>query len=276
MPSIHLIAPASPRTAFRFVLPPSLGASEASARAHALERFFTRSLGKQAEVSVAQSYESLARELLSGKSDAAWAPPFVCARMEAMGVRVLVRGVRRGASSYRAALLCRQGQTVTLEGLAGLTAAWTDQDSVGGYLLPMAFLRAKGLDPLKAFFAQRFAGSYLAAAEEVAVGTADVCSVFAPPARAGVPDTTGLQELAPQLVEALVPFAFTEEAPNDGVAVSMNTPQALTSALEKSLLGLAATEEGQKLLRESFNAEGFEVAPRMGYRALYRVALASI
>ena len=39
---------------------------------------------------------------------------------------------------------------------------------------------------------------------------------------------------------------------------------------------LHATEEGKQLLEQCFHAERFELAPRMGYRALYRVALASL
>src|SRR6185369_2058104 len=113
------------------------------------------------------SYESLAKDLLSGKVDAAWAPPFVCARIEAMGVRVLVRGVRHGASSYRAALICRAESPLTIDTLGGRAAVWTDRDSVGGYLLAMALLRGKGLDPNKLFPKQEFAGSYKAALEAV-------------------------------------------------------------------------------------------------------------
>ncbi|NOK10904.1 PhnD/SsuA/transferrin family substrate-binding protein, partial [Corallococcus exercitus] len=99
--------PSGPRHSFRFGLPPSLGSETARERAERLASFLQRALGKLVEVSVATSYETLAKDLLSGRADAAWAPPFVCARMEAMGVRVLARGVRRGMSSYRSALVGR-------------------------------------------------------------------------------------------------------------------------------------------------------------------------
>ncbi|NVJ24510.1 PhnD/SsuA/transferrin family substrate-binding protein, partial [Myxococcus sp. AM011] len=101
-----LQVPSTSRHSFRFGLPPSLGSEMARERADRLAAFLQRALGKLVEVSVASSYETLAKDLLSGRADAAWAPPFVCARMEAMGVRVVVRGVRRGMSSYRSALVC--------------------------------------------------------------------------------------------------------------------------------------------------------------------------
>jgi phosphonate transport system substrate-binding protein len=71
-------------------------------------------------------------------------------------------------------------------------------------------------------------------------------------------------------------IAYTDEAPNDGVPVAMGLPPELVATLESSLLGLQASAEGQALLKDIFNADRFEPAPRMGYRALYRVALASL
>ncbi|MHB8873093.1 MAG: phosphate/phosphite/phosphonate ABC transporter substrate-binding protein [Myxococcaceae bacterium] len=271
-----VIAPPPPRQTFRFALPPSLGADAAKERAARLERHLGITLGRHAEVVVAASYEGLAKDLLGGKLDAAWAPPFVCARIEAMGVRVLVRGVRRGASQYRAALVARADAKVTLDKLAGLTAVWTDRDSVGGYLLAVAFLRAKGLDPSKVFFAQQFAGSYRAALDTLLAGKADLSSVFAPPQSPGAPDNSGLEQLAPERKGELEVVAFTETSPNDGVAVSMSASPVLVTALEKTLLTLHQSEEGVALLSGTFSAERFEPAPRMGYRALYRVALASL
>ncbi len=263
------------RSHVRFALPSSLG-PDAPARAAQLQAHLEAALGRDAEVTVATTYEQLARELLAGKVDAAWAPPFVCARIEAMGVRVVARGVRNGASTYRAALVAKVGSSVTLDTLKGTTAAWSDRDSVGGYLLPMAWLRDKGLDAARTFAHQEFLGSYRNALEAVLEGKADVTSVFAPAARAGVPDQTGLAELWPEQQHQFRVLGYTEEAPNDGVAVSMGVASAVVTDLEKTLLSLQHTPAGAAILRDCFHADKFELAPRMGYRALYRVALASL
>ncbi|MBN8465630.1 phosphate/phosphite/phosphonate ABC transporter substrate-binding protein [Corallococcus exiguus] len=269
--------PSGSRHSFRFGLPPSLGSETARERAERLASFLQRALGKLVEVNVATSYETLAKDLLSGRADAAWAPPFVCARMEAMGVRVLTRGVRRGMSSYRSALVGRAGSGLTLEKLKGATAAWVDRDSVAGYLLPSAFLKTQGLEPSRAFVSQQFTGSYQGALEAVLEGRADVTSVFCPPASTGLTFTTGVEDvLGPGMGAKFELLAYTDEAPNDGVPVAMGLPAPLVTALETALLGLQSTPDGQALLRDIFNADRFEVAPRMGYRALYRVALASL
>ncbi|NBD14494.1 MULTISPECIES: phosphate/phosphite/phosphonate ABC transporter substrate-binding protein [Corallococcus] len=269
--------PSGPRHSFRFGLPPSLGSETARERAERLASFLQRALGKLVEVNVATSYETLAKDLLSGRADAAWAPPFVCARMEAMGVRVLTRGVRRGMSSYRSALVGRAGSGLTLEKLKGATAAWVDRDSVAGYLLPSAFLKTQGLEPSRAFVSQQFTGSYHGALEAVLDGRAQVTSVFCPPASTGLSFATGVDDvLGPGMGAKFELLAYTDEAPNDGVPVAMGLPAPLVASLESALLGLQSTPDGQALLRDIFNADRFEVAPRMGYRALYRVALASL
>lgn len=260
----------------KFALPSSLGKEVAAERGVRLEEFLSRAAGRRVEVSVAATYDALAKDLLAGRVDAAWAPPFVCARVESMGARVLVRGVRNGASVYRAALVCRSDKELAVDALSGKRAVWVDRDSVGGYLLPLSYLRAKGVDPAKTFFSQEFVGSYAAALDAVSEGRADVTSVFAPAAKEGRGDRTGIGEISPGLESKFKVFAFTDEAPNDGVVVSPASAPDAVVLLERVLLGLGDSLEGQTLIREAFNAEAFEPAPRMGYRALYRVALSTL
>jgi phosphonate transport system substrate-binding protein len=157
-----------------------------------------------------------------------------------------------------------------------MRVAWVDRDSVAGYLLPVAFLKAKGLEPGRLFSSQHFAGSYRAALEAVRAGVADVTSVFCPSGSTGMTYADGVEVVMPGQGGAFELIAYTEEAPNDGVPVGMGVAPELVGTLERALLGLHESEEGQRLLEEIFRAERFEPAPRMGYRALYRVALASL
>jgi phosphonate transport system substrate-binding protein len=170
----------------------------------------------------------------------------------------------------------RAADPLTLETLTGKTAAWSDRDSVGGFLLPMAFLREKGFDPNRLFSRQDFVGNYRTALEAVKAGQADVTSVFAAVERAGSAPQTGIGVIWPEQTEAFRVLAWTDEAPNDGVAVSMSASPALVSELERALLGLHQGSAGLRVISDCFRAERFELAPRMGYRALYRVALASL
>jgi phosphonate transport system substrate-binding protein len=265
------VPPRPPSARFRFQLPPSAEAGTASERARLLERVLSRGLDKAVEVTVAKSYESLAVDLLAGRTDAAWAPPFTCARVEAMGVRVVCRAVRRGASTYRSALLTRASAPLKLSDLSGKRALWVDRDSVGGFLLAKAFLKGQGIDGRR-FFSEEIAGSYRAALEGVLEGRADVTAAFAP--NEGNP-LAGVELLLPGQSDAFSVVSLTEASPNDGVVVAMSLSPATTAALEQALRSLPEHPEGRELLADLFHADGFEPAPRLSYRALYRVALAS-
>jgi len=264
------------RHSFRFGLPSSLGANIARVRADRLENLLSPQIGKLVQVQIAASYDALAKDVQEGRLDAVWAPPFVCARLESQNLRVLVRGVRKGASTYRAALVARAGSGLTLEQLQGTRVAWVDRDSVAGFLLPLALLKSKKLEPAKLFSQQQFVGSYRAALEAVLEGKADVASVYCAPEGNGTDYEANVEQLLPGKGRALQLVATTDEAPNDGVCLAASVTPEAASALEAAFLGMGRSPDGQLLLHEVFNLDGFEPAPKMGYRALYRVALSTL
>lgn len=269
--------PPSPRQT-RIALPPSLAAGGSDARIERLQRYFTEVLERPVEVYVAPDYESLAKDVLADRVDVAWAPPYVCARVEAMGVRIALRGIRRGTSSYRAVMVKRIGNPVDLDHLAGARLAWVDRDSVAGHLLPMAALKARNVVPAT-FASQTFYGSYRAALQAVLDDQADVTSIFCGLAEAD-PSNAEWREAAelilPGASTLLEPVSFTDDSPNDGVAVSMAIHPDLVERVERALLALHEDVTGRALLQDVFHAERFEPAPRLGYRALYRVSLNAI
>ena len=268
--------PPTARHTFRFGLPSSLGANIARVRADRLENLLSPQIGKLVQVQLAPSYDALAKDLQEGRLDAVWAPPFVCARLESQNLRVLVRGVRKGASTYRAALVARAGSGLTLEKLQGTRVAWVDRDSVAGFLLPLALLKSRKLEPAKLFASQAFLGSYRAALEAVLEGKADLASVFCPPEGAAGGFESNVEQLLPGRVRAFERVATTDEAPNDGVCLAAQVTPEAASALEAAFTGMRASPDGQHILQEVFGLDGFEPAPKMGYRALYRVALSTL
>ena len=249
----------------RFGLPPSLGSKEAVSRAEILAGHFKHQIEA---VKVASSYEQLANDVLSGQLDAAWAPPFVCAKLEAMGAPIALRSIRHGRASYRAALVTRPETHFNVENLFSIRAVWSDQDSVAGYLLPISYLKSLKVDIKTAFKSQRFVGSFMEAVGDVLKGEADVTSVFAP-----LHDSlAGLDEILPGSRQNLKSVGVTDEAPNDGVAFSLSLKKERLEAFVERFLSLHKSPEGQKVLREVFFAERFEPSPRLSYKALYPVA----
>jgi phosphonate transport system substrate-binding protein len=256
-------------------LPPSLGNAEALERAKGFAAQLQRTLGLQVELVVARDYREMSDLLVRGKADAVWAPPFVCARLEAYGLTVAVRGVREGASTYCAALVCRRSSPLTLQGLSGVRAAWVDRDSVGGYLLVLSMLKSKGLDAEKVFIGQQFVGSYKAALSAVAEGRAEVASIFAVP-RARSTRQTGISDVLPGQVDAFHVVSVSEESPNDGVVLSTKLSIEQREGLTRALLSMHDSVDGRATLAKAFRVERFETAPTSSYRALYKLAVAAL
>jgi phosphonate transport system substrate-binding protein len=259
-----VVKPAQP---LRLLLPPS-SASLAEARRAQLASYLREATALPVEVAVADSYDALTTALLSGTATGAWAPPFACARLEKVGVSILLRAVRDGHDTYRGALVARAGTTFGLETLAHLRAAWVDPQSTGGYLLVAAMLRGRGLNLDTLFSSQVFLGSYQAALGAVLAGEADVSSAFGPPAAGQV--GLRLNEFAPGRGEAFRVVAWTDEAPTDGIALAPLTSPSLCATLSRALLRGWETAAGKLALEQVFNTSRFQASPPQAYRALHQ------
>jgi phosphonate transport system substrate-binding protein len=253
----------------RFALPPSLGTERLVDRTRAVRDGLSDLLACEVDVTVSQSYEALARNLLSGAVDAAHAPPFVCAQVEPQGVTIVARAVRNGRATYGAALVKRKGSDTSLVRPKAIRAAWVDPHSVAGYLLAVAHLKSsRRLDPARHFAEQTFFGSYPAALAAVLDGRADLCAIHA---QKGLPETVmdAAKQHAPGRESEVELMEMTPEVPGDGIAVSKS---ANAAAFKGAFLHLHKEPLGRELLAQVFVAEKFESAPANGYRVLYAVA----
>jgi phosphonate transport system substrate-binding protein len=253
----------------RIALPPSLGTERLVEETRALRELLSDLMAVPVDVTVSQSYDALARNLLSGAVDVAQAPPYVCALVESQGVVIAARAVRHGRATYGAALLKRTGSDTSLIRPRAIRAAWVDPQSVAGYLLPVAHLKStRRLDPARHFAEQYFFGSYPAALLAVLEKRADLCAVHA---QKGKPELVvdSIEKHARGRSDELEVIEMTSEVPGDGVAVGRGKD---ADAVRAAFLHLHKEAAGQELLARVFAAERFESAPPNGYRALYAVA----
>ncbi len=252
--------------ALTLLFPPSLGRIKATARADLLAASLTRRLGREVHVDVADSYGDLERRVRTGDVALAWAPPSICARAQS-DARAILKAVRRGRSTYRAALIARVDGGVDLEHMSGCRAAWVDPLSAGGYLLAMAHLRSLGVDPDVQLAEQRFLGSYRDALLAVLVGEADLTSVYchsADPsdARAVLSEHIGASEVQ------LTPIAFTAETPSDGLIVGARLSRRDADRLIENLALVVDGSKGPTLLLELFDADTLVPAEPDDYAAI--------
>jgi len=264
----------APRSAFRFGLPSSLPVAPVPGAAGRLTRVLSGIVGRQVAVVTFGEYDALTEAIRRGEVDAAWAPPLVAARAEALGARVLARPLRRGAVRSRSALLVRADSNLQLETLGGSTAAWVDRASLAGHLLPVGWLRDIGLDPGRLFGQQLFLGSYQACVQALLGGEADVTALFAPPE--GHDLRQAVQEVAPGRGPDVRVLACTMPALHDAwlVAPHLSLPEALR--IERGILAIRELPEGTTLLRDVVRADRFERAPELGHRELFARGLTDV
>jgi phosphonate transport system substrate-binding protein len=245
------------------LVPPSLGNAKAEARAELLSETLTRELGETTVAKVAANYAEIADGLESGKVSLAWAPSAVCAGLvTARGVFTIVRD---GRASYRSALVARREDGLSTAKLVGKKAAWVDPLSAGGYLLAVAHLRSRGLDPDATFASQLFLGSHRAAALAVVHHEADVAAVSAH----WLDDATMAADLRWYVGPAgdkLEAIALSDRCPNDAVVIASAVGEALATRLRACFLdqGKASRE-----LTAALEASAFQEGDLGAYRAAF-------
>lgn len=253
------------RTGFTFGLPPSLGTEPV----WALAREFADLLYDVGFSTVVpyKTYQALQAAILAGDVDAAWGPPLTCARVESIGGSVALRAVRGGATSYRAALVSRAQDTFEISTLGQGTfrprAAWVDESSVGGYLMPRAYLRAQNIDLKTAFLNQRMLGSYAACIDALFEFESDLTALFV---RHNNFDATW----GPRSQRLRV-LAYTEESPNDGVVISPSVSDERRDALVRGLTFLVNKPSSRKVLTTMFTTDDFDVPPKGTYLPLLTI-----
>ncbi|HJL15790.1 MAG TPA: PhnD/SsuA/transferrin family substrate-binding protein [Sandaracinaceae bacterium LLY-WYZ-13_1] len=250
----------------RLLLPPSVGAARARARAELLDQSLRADLAEAMEVDVAADYADLAARAGAGTADLVWMPPTVCAQLESQ-MRALYKCIRQGRSHYRSAIVGRKGELWSLEDLRGRHAAWVDRLSVAGYLLAADLMRRSGIDPDRDLGGQRFLGSYPEALTEVLEGRADFAAITvrdeSPATLRSALATHGGRRAADELATLRV----TRACPNDAMAITQGLAPAQAEKLDRRVFQRDDTRSRAALCL-ALDADGFERARPGEYGAL--------
>lgn len=240
--------------------------AEAANTVKLLQPYLTAALGREVKVSIAADYDELSARLAAGKTDLAWIPPlpFVRAQLKNSGVKPIAKVNRGGALFYRSVLFTKGGEGApkTLADLKGKTVAWVDRASTSGYTFPSLLFVREGHDPKTFFGAQKFLGGHDAVCRAVLAGTVDAGATFANEPVAGQPlKLDGCRGVAPdEKLQKLVVIAQTEPISNDVVAARPNLAPADAKVVHDVLVKMKESEEGKKILKAVFQADGFDPA----------------
>lgn len=250
-------------TEFSFGLPPSVGRETVFEMA----REFADVLYAARFTTVVpyKSYEALQHGLFEGEVDAAWGPPIICARVEAAGGVIAHRAVRRGATTYRSALVNRKQDRwdlgVIKSGGFRPRAVWCDAWSMGGYLLPRGLLVNQGIDLETQLLNQRWLGSYTACFDSLNEYDSDLTASF-------VGATGGLDAIWGSRVERLQILALSDETPNDGIVLAPTLEARKILHIRDNLQQLLDNRAAHEILRKQFSVEDFDIPPSGVYAPL--------
>ena len=231
----------------------------------------SRVLGAVVFPQIAVGYRELADSLERGQIAFAWLPPLLAIELEdRRHVLPVALPVRRGTTSYHAAIIARRGTAKSLDDLRGKRAAWVDKSSAAGYVLPRMHLAGAGFDVNALFAAEMFVHTHDAVIDAVLSGRADIgatfCTVDPRSNRVLQAGWTAPDGTAQKPVEVI---ALAGPIPNDGVFAETNVPDDVRKKLLEALL--APDAKLRDTLDAVFRAETFRPATSAHYEPLRRM-----
>lgn len=260
-----------PRTAYGFGIVRTIGATTARQRLAEICDALSRALSVVVFPQQTTSYRELADALDRGTLGLAWLPPLLAIELEERrGVTPLALPVRRGNTSYHAALIARRGEAKGLDDLRGKRVAWVDRESAAGYVVPRMHLVGAGFDVQALFSGEVFVNGHDAVIDAVLSGRVDVGATFCTVdprtqriAQAGWTAADGTSIKPVEVVALMGPI------PNDVLVAASSVPPELAARITELVTALDSPVRAQfeALLR----AEGFRPATRAHFDPLRRM-----
>jgi phosphonate transport system substrate-binding protein len=239
---------------------------------------------------ISQDYVGLVEAMASEQAHiGAFGPLALVRAIDRAGVEIILQSERRGTFTYHTQYMTNDpdkycddepqaddngflwcnGTLEATEGPAGEDAiaridgptAFVDPSSASGYLIPALQLIEQGHDLND--LATIFSGGHDNSVNAVYHGDVEVGLSF--------DDARGImaEELS-DVGERVVVFAFSEEIPNDGMAVIASLPDELKQLIQQALIDYSGTEEGQEVLFNLYEIDGLAAATADTYDVMRR------
>jgi phosphonate transport system substrate-binding protein len=233
-----------------------------------LRNYLTERLGITVNFTSLSRYGNIVERLTSEKMDGAFFGSFTYAvAHRQLGVEPLARPVNLdGTSTYHGYIFARKDSRIrSAADMDGKRFAFVERATTAGYLFPLAYFRASGIqDPLRHLGRSFFTGSHDAAILAVLNREADV----------GAAKNTIYDQLAGEnqrVEQELVILAASGVVPQNCLAVRRDLDPELRQALKRVLLDMDKDPQGVEALRK-FGARGFVETTDKDYVYLYTLA----
>jgi ABC-type phosphate/phosphonate transport system substrate-binding protein len=224
-------------------------------------------LGMPVEATLVPDHRSLAEDLAGGHVAFGWLSPlFALTLLDRELANPLAIPVRKGQIAYHSALITKKGGPKTLAELGGTRAAWVDQDSVAGYVVPRTHLAAAGHDVRRFFGRETFHHGHRAVVDAVARGEADVGATYCQLGDDGQVVGGAWYDANGERTRPIKVLTTMGPIPNDALLAAVKVPASVRVTLTRFLL--TPPKEVQTLLEGVFDSSQFRVADATHYEPL--------
>ncbi|MCF7913022.1 MAG: phosphate/phosphite/phosphonate ABC transporter substrate-binding protein [Candidatus Cloacimonetes bacterium] len=236
---------------------PSMEAGKVVTSGNAIAEGLEKLTGYKFKIAVPTNYAAVIEAMGTNQADIGWLPTFAyILANQKYQAHVALTTVRNGLEKYRGQLVVRADSGIeSLQDINGKIVAYTDASSTSGYIYPSALLKMNGIKADKYYFA----GGHPQAILAVYQGSADVgCSYWSPPHNNEPQDARkAVLETYPDIMEKVIPIAFTDWIPNDTVTFRNGFSEEMKASIVDALLKFAASPEGHDVLFELYSVDNF-------------------
>ena len=211
-----------------------------------LSRYLSDQVGRTVRFTVLTRYGKVIENFEQHGLDGAFFGSFIGAQaIEKLGMVPIARPVElNGKSSYAGLIFVRKDSGIgNVAAMRNKRFAFVEKGTSSGYIFPLAYLRAHGINDADAFLGETyFAGSHDASIYAVLQGKANIGAT-----KDTVYDWVRTKE--PRVDKELVVLAKSGDFPSNGLGVRKDLDASLKAKLKSALLHLQDSPQGLKVLQ---------------------------
>jgi phosphonate transport system substrate-binding protein len=240
----------SAKNPVKFFFVPSVDMKLLEDTSKALKKYMEANTPYKYQISIPSSYVAVVEAFGTKRADVAAINTFgyVLAH-EKYGAEARLMTVRFGEETYKAQFLARADSKIKkLSDLQGKKVAFVDPSSVSGYLLPMKYLKDRGIKPKEIVFAMRHDSVVtMIYQRQVDAGV----TFYSPPAENDIQDARRLVRAQfPDVAKKIKIIELSSPIPNDPVIFRKDMPEKMKKEIADALIKFAATPEGLDVLKK--------------------------
>jgi phosphonate transport system substrate-binding protein len=240
----------SAKNPVKFFFVPSVDMKLLEDTSKALKKYMEANTPYKYQISIPSSYVAVVEAFGTKRADVAAINTFgyVLAH-EKYGAEARLMTVRFGEETYKAQFLARADSKIKkLSDLQGKKVAFVDPSSVSGYLLPMKYLKDRGIKPKQIVFAMRHDSVItMIYQRQVDAGV----TFYSPPAENDIQDARRLVRAQfPDVEKKIKIIELSSPIPNDPVIFRKDMPEKMKKEIADALIKFAATPEGLDVLKK--------------------------